>query len=65
MRAASRANFSHSQSVVGSFSCFRLAFNKSGVASALIGISFSRGTGQQAIELGEVGWPHGHRRQVE
>jgi hypothetical protein len=31
-----------------------------GVVSVDMGISFDWGTGHQAIELGEVGGPHGH-----
>jgi hypothetical protein len=41
----------------------RLVFSSSGVVSAGIGLSSGRGTGQQAVELGEVGGPHGHGGQ--
>jgi len=51
--AASRANFACSASIIGNRSTFRLA-SSSIVARSGIGLSFVGGTGQQAVEPGQV-----------
>ena len=66
--AASRANFSHSASMVGSRNCLRLAFNNIALASLMIIVSWE-GMGQQLIEPGQIGKRdrdiRGRVRQVE